>query len=1211
MEVIQLAGASDAGVSTKHSGSSQLHRRQPQVSLLMSSSSNTVSVPFSVAAPISFRYSCTPSVSSSLSSAPSSSSSSCSSAVLSSSTFFLNDDNDDEVDNKDDEVSSRSNTSSPGDLPSYITSTSLSTGYRRRSQYRSPTSRPLSYRSTPKSSSVSSVFRDTTIVPNSGLSKSVRPAPTLSSFDPKSDSAGASSPLTNNNCLISSSERTDSGSRLSWYCPLLSERFQLPYVDESPEDFYDDTESCDSSDTEGPADGKRLSQAIQESILYFNNISDIPVPAFVEKRIRNQSTLAPPNPNSQSSLAHLAVDEQTSKLAIPDSHVKKPSLVPLETEVQHSDPILDQESSSVDDSDSLYNLSYPSESASSSITSASLFPSKEAAEAHAREQIDLEIEAALKESTRIEEERKLLEAEEDAEFLRALHESIIAEKEAQARREDLEFLDQLFSHKRPASPFSDCSSISSRSSVCSAILTALSPAPPRSPIKPHYSPNTSPAMPSTPEELSTPLSHNSRERPISAIRDRKPKHKASAGDLLETSRDGPNIRPSLQRAATSTTGGFKRLLGLSGRNTHADNTDDERYHAKTPRSSKKGTASAPGEKVDQRPPMDRHASEPSTPRISHRHHHHRHHSDEVDRESSRHRSHRHHHRHSEGSTPTKEPREKRKSKDKTKTPEDGTSKRSSREKLSDEVPVIVTPAEPQQTPAPEPMPEPVPELVETPPAKQEKPEKKKKRRKRTASLGDILRVSRKLKGEPSPPPEPPKMVECVTCMSDDIPETEAAQLECGHAFCRECLVRLFELSLTDPAHMPPKCCQPTQHIPLHHVDKLLSTKTKILWNKKYQEYTTTNRRYCPTTDCGEWIRPKDFTTVEGVEIGTCPRCKLKICGLCGLKEHGTEECPKDEFFNQVRELGKELGWQRCYSCRAMVELERGCNHMTCRCTAEFCMICGAKWKTCECPWFNFPPEEDDAPAPHLDGNGRLVDDLAWGWETRDTRNDDDERVARQLAADFEELEVDERDPHARSAWAPLFTGALGEGVLRLLGRTRHLEGAGLDRLRRAYATAFDDDFLLGDSEDDSDEDVAEFMGHRGDDVQAHTDRPTLRVAQTEDLERRRHKRDSGYNLDWSPHQSRENLHEGGMDFGFLPQLTKAFLPRMFGGGHHHHHHHHNQHGDGGFGIARAYTDPAAGGLGDDLGRYGDLLEGDLNRMRREFGSVNWGGVGAA
>lgn len=27
--------------------------------------------------------------------------------------------------------------------------------------------------------------------------------------------------------------------------------------------------------------------------------------------------------------------------------------------------------------------------------------------------------------------------------------------------------------------------------------------------------------------------------------------------------------------------------------------------------------------------------------------------------------------------------------------------------------------------------------------------------------------------------------------------------------------------------------------------------------------------------------------------------------------------------------------------------------MLCRCLAEFCMCCGAKWKSCDCPWFNY------------------------------------------------------------------------------------------------------------------------------------------------------------------------------------------------------------------------------------------------------------------
>ena len=30
-----------------------------------------------------------------------------------------------------------------------------------------------------------------------------------------------------------------------------------------------------------------------------------------------------------------------------------------------------------------------------------------------------------------------------------------------------------------------------------------------------------------------------------------------------------------------------------------------------------------------------------------------------------------------------------------------------------------------------------------------------------------------------------------------------------------------------------------------------------------------------------------------------------------------------------------------------------------RCTAEFCMICGLKWKSCNCPWFNYEAVEAD------------------------------------------------------------------------------------------------------------------------------------------------------------------------------------------------------------------------------------------------------------
>ncbi|EOD50839.1 putative ibr domain-containing protein [Neofusicoccum parvum UCRNP2] len=190
-----------------------------------------------------------------------------------------------------------------------------------------------------------------------------------------------------------------------------------------------------------------------------------------------------------------------------------------------------------------------------------------------------------------------------------------------------------------------------------------------------------------------------------------------------------------------------------------------------------------------------------------------------------------------------------------------------------------------------------------------------------------------------------------------------SRLSCGHRMCHACLKRQFELSVKDPQHMPPRCCT-NEHIPLKYVDRIFDTKFKVLWNKKYQEYTAKNRVYCPTRGCGEWIKPSHIRMdhTVGRKYGKCPRCRGKVCVKCNGRWHVRKECPKDEEMQRIAEMAKESGWQRCYNCKAMVELKEGCNHMTCRCTAQFCMLCGLKWKTCECPWFNYA---------HLDDEDRL------------------------------------------------------------------------------------------------------------------------------------------------------------------------------------------------------------------------------------------------
>lgn len=169
---------------------------------------------------------------------------------------------------------------------------------------------------------------------------------------------------------------------------------------------------------------------------------------------------------------------------------------------------------------------------------------------------------------------------------------------------------------------------------------------------------------------------------------------------------------------------------------------------------------------------------------------------------------------------------------------------------------------------------------------------------------------------------------CVVCLEDDVDAAKAPKLKCGHRMCHQCLKRSFRLSIKDPQVMPPKCCT-SDPIPIKHVDKLFDVKFKMTWNQKFREFSTRNRIYCPAKRCGEWIKPDQMhRDRDGRKYAKCGRCKTKVCCLCNNKWHGSRDCPKDEETNKVLQQAKDAGWQRCFNCRAMVELLEGCNHMT-------------------------------------------------------------------------------------------------------------------------------------------------------------------------------------------------------------------------------------------------------------------------------------------
>jgi hypothetical protein len=168
---------------------------------------------------------------------------------------------------------------------------------------------------------------------------------------------------------------------------------------------------------------------------------------------------------------------------------------------------------------------------------------------------------------------------------------------------------------------------------------------------------------------------------------------------------------------------------------------------------------------------------------------------------------------------------------------------------------------------------------------------------------------------------------CTSCL-DMFPKGDMLQLPCrddgdteAHGYCRDCLTRLFESSMTDTSHFPPRCC--TKIVPLFSCVPFLSHGVLSRFVAKREELETPNRTYCSNGSCGIWIRPVHITG----GVATCGDCKTKTCATCKSRQHDGL-CPEDKDVKKLLDVAQKQHWKACPDCNEMVELERGCYHIT-------------------------------------------------------------------------------------------------------------------------------------------------------------------------------------------------------------------------------------------------------------------------------------------
>ncbi|RMJ16380.1 hypothetical protein CDV36_003924 [Fusarium kuroshium] len=157
---------------------------------------------------------------------------------------------------------------------------------------------------------------------------------------------------------------------------------------------------------------------------------------------------------------------------------------------------------------------------------------------------------------------------------------------------------------------------------------------------------------------------------------------------------------------------------------------------------------------------------------------------------------------------------------------------------------------------------------------------------------------------------PPETRECIAC-TDRFPAPALLRSPCSHEYCRDCLF------------------SPT------FVGEFRAKKL---------EHDTPNRTYCSQSSCSTFVPPAFIAK----DVARCPKCSQRTCVHCKGPFHDGV-CPSDTVSQQVLEMATQNGWQQCKVCKRVVELEQGCNHITCKCKAEFCYVCGERWKTCACP----------------------------------------------------------------------------------------------------------------------------------------------------------------------------------------------------------------------------------------------------------------------
>uniref|UniRef100_A0A0M3I1K6 RBR-type E3 ubiquitin transferase n=1 Tax=Ascaris lumbricoides TaxID=6252 RepID=A0A0M3I1K6_ASCLU len=226
---------------------------------------------------------------------------------------------------------------------------------------------------------------------------------------------------------------------------------------------------------------------------------------------------------------------------------------------------------------------------------------------------------------------------------------------------------------------------------------------------------------------------------------------------------------------------------------------------------------------------------------------------------------------------------------------------------------------------------------------------------------------------------------CVICCN----QAHLTSLSCGHSFCYRCWDMYLTTKVVDEGSVYVACPQVGCSIVVDD-EKASALIQKESVRKRYRRLTiksfveimvadvrhvilfcppstldsghsllcTCNRllRWCPGADCGRVVKVA-HSEARPVKC----KCGTEFCFACVREWHEPVNCRLLQLWlKKCRDDSETSNWisantKECPRCRATIEKDGGCNHVTCKnaaCKMEFCWVCLGPWEPHGNSWYS-------------------------------------------------------------------------------------------------------------------------------------------------------------------------------------------------------------------------------------------------------------------